>query len=211
MIWYCAAFLLTAQLLASSSDFFAKIPEYGMASVRLKNQQVPEIKAKEGAVLENVQSKTIEVKKLLFAKKVKAEKITLNDCMAYFQNAHIGLLEGLAVCQINAAEIAQIKLKGHLRAENLKKTVSLNIEGQCYLISSKVHTVNVTSADKVELDRSAVDILIVKSDGKKIPVVTLKNSRVARVVFVGVSGKVIKRDHKSSVQTLENGKQELIF
>lgn len=202
---------LASQLSASSSDLLAKIPEYGKASVRLKNQKVPEIKAKEGAVLENVTVKNIEVKKLIVAKKVKAKKILLHDCIAYLQNVQADLLEGLAVCTIDSAEIATIKLKGHLRAENLNKVHSLSIEGQCYLINSNAHDALVTKADKIELDNTKLDTLTVESDGKKNPTVILKNSRVTRVVFVGVSGKVIKRDHKSSVQTLENGKQELIF
>lgn len=209
MIIIFTALVLVTQLFAVDKDFVNKIPEYGKASVRLKNQKVPEIKAKEGAILENVQAKTIEVKKLIFAKKVKAEKIILNDCMAYLQDANIDLLEGLAVCQINSATIKELKLKGQLHASALK-AFYLHLQGQCYLSDCIVQNMEITS-DKVELKNTKVGTLKIKSLGQKVSVVILKNSRVDRIVFIGMSGKVVKRDYKSLVQALENGKQELIF
>jgi hypothetical protein len=202
-------FLLSTHLLSASNDLINKIPEYGKASVRIKDQKVPAIKAKEGAILENVVAKNITVKKLIFARKLKAEKIFLDDCMAFLQDGQVTNLEGLAVCQINSAIIQKLQLKGHLSAAFLKSDLIL-MQGQCLLSDSDVKNMEVT-ADKVELKNTKVHTLTVMPAAKKKSVVILKNSSANKIIFIGTKGTVIKRDHKSFVLALENGKEELIF
>lgn len=207
----CVCACLLSQIFATNSqnDFFKKIPEYGTASVRFKKKSIPEIKAKEGAVLEDVTSKNIEVKKLFFAKKLKANRIFLNDCMAFLQDGFVDLLEGLAVLQIENSIVTKIKIKGHVTASFLKSNL-ITAEGQCFLNDSEIKNMNVAS-DKTELKNTKVDCLKIKFLKEKTPIVALKNSTVRSIIFIGTAGKVIKRDHESTAQTVENGTQEFIF